>query len=188
MGKETGFVTIKNVILIRCYFKNSVCLPKIIAMTNTPLDAPSDFSPSEDDRPAGQWMEDYWAQTAPWAKRFAFIISAYYGWMIYQHLKVFTSGMGVYQSALVHVGVLLLYSPMLAVGYFCFRFGQDLERALVGQDQLLLEKAFRHLHRFLLLALVMAALWLWSSTIQWFSTIQIMTEYNSIYEEPLQSE
>ncbi|MFN0174992.1 MAG: hypothetical protein ACKVU0_10125 [Saprospiraceae bacterium] len=157
-------------------------------MTNTPLDAPTDFIPAEDERPAGQWMEGYWAQIAPWAKRFAYIICIYYGWMIYEHLMIITLGMGVYQSALMHIGVLLLYAPMLAVGYFSYRFGQNLENALVGQDQLMLEKAFRHLHRFLLLALLMAVLWLWSSTNQWISVIQIMTKLNNRYEEPLLSE
>ncbi len=157
-------------------------------MINTPLDAPTDFNPAEDERPAGQWMEGFWAETAPWAKRFAYVICTYYGWMIFLHLDIFTSGVVVYQSALVHISVLLLYSPILAAGYFCFRFGQDLERALVSRDQLLLDKAFQNLHRFLLLALFLAALWLWSSTVQWFSTIQIMTEHNSIYQEPLQSE
>ncbi len=157
-------------------------------MTNTPLDAPTDFNPAEDERPAGQWMEDYWAEIAPWAKRFAYVILAYYGWMVYMRLDILASGTAAYQSAKIHISVLLFYSPMLAMGYFSFRFGQDLERALVGRGQLLLEKAFRHLHLFLLLALFMAALWLWSSTVEWASIIQIMEEHDSSYEIPLQSE
>lgn len=31
-------------------------------MINTPLDAPTVFIPSAEERPAGQWMEDYWAE------------------------------------------------------------------------------------------------------------------------------
>ncbi len=160
-------------------------------MKNTPLDAPSDFRPADDERPAGKWMEGYWAKIAPWTQRFALAIWAYYGWMIYQQFKVYISGMAVYQSAVVYIGVLLLYSPILALGYFCFRFSQDLERALAGQDQILLEKAFQHLHRFLILGLVITSLWLLSSVVQWFSFFHVMSGYNSadhIYEEPLQSE
>jgi len=145
-------------------------------MTHTPLDAPTGFTPADDERHAGQWMEGYWAETVPWAKRFALVIWAYYGWMIYQQFEIYFSGMVVYQSAIIHIGVLLLYSPILFLGYFCFRCGQDLERALAGQDQLLLEKAFRYLHRFLILSLVVAVLWLWSAAIEWYRTFQIMSE------------
>lgn len=161
-------------------------------MTSTPLDAPASFVPADDERLAGQWMESYWAQAAPWAKRFAFAIWAYYGWVIYLQFSAYGSIPIAHKEALgIHLGVILMYSPVALLGYFCFCFGQDLERALAGQDQLLLEKAFRQLHRFLLLGLVIAAIWVVLSFFQWYNIIQIMGQYNSsdgIYEELLQSE
>ena len=154
-------------------------------MTNTPLDAPTEFMPAESERPAGQWMEGYWAKTAPWARYFAFATWAYVGWISYQHLKSFSQGIAVYRSGLIHIGVLLLYTPIVLLGYYCFRFAQDLERALAGQDQLLLEKAFRQLHRFLGLGLVVAVFWMWSSISQWYAVINIMSGNEPIqYELP----
>ena len=157
-------------------------------MTNTPLDAPTDFNPMDDERPAGPWMEGFWAETAPWAKRFALVIWIYYGWLIYQQYEIIASYSGPYTNVWIHIGFLLAYTPILILGYFCFQFGQGLDAALKAQNQLLLEKAFRHLHRFLITGLVLSVFWLWSATIQWYTTFQIISEYNSRYENPLQSE
>lgn len=147
-------------------------------MTNTPLDAPSHFTPYEDDRPAGQWMEGYWADIAVWAKRLFIVILIYFVWQVYNDIMSLENMSELDPSLIAMFAALFLFDAVLTgfLGYFCFRFAQYLERALVGQDQMLLEKAFQQLHRFLIMSLVVAAVWLLSSAIEWFNTIQIMTE------------
>lgn len=158
---------------------------------HTPLDAPSEFIPSEDERPAGEYMATYWAEIAPWAKRFSFVIFAYFAWVTYLQYSIYSSGQAVYQSFLLHLSVLAVHAPTLALGYFCFQFGHLLEAALVGQNQLLLEKAFQQLHRILITALVISALCIWSFIGSWYSTLKIISESNTrleYLETPLESE
>ncbi len=167
-------------------------------MTNTPLDAPTDFIPADDDRPAGEWMEGYWATIAMWAKRFAVLVFAFSAWQSYLEINSLIR----YQQWAVgqdKIWILIIISYSVAeallyglLGYCCFRFAQYLERALAGQDQLLLEKAFRFLHQFWKVGLIIACLSILSSISQWSYTLNVMSEYDpgQFMEEPvpLQSE
>lgn len=158
-------------------------------MNNILLDSPNDFAHTEEDRPAGKWMEGYWEDIALWGKRLAIVILIYFGWQSYNDIVMlghlpretnyFVLVVGLYLIDVVLVGLF---------GYFCYRFAQYLERALIGQDQLLLEKAFEQLHRFLIIGLVIAVVWLWSGTIEWITALQIISESNPVYETPLLSE
>lgn len=167
-------------------------------MTNTPLDAPTDFIPADDDRPAGEWMEGYWATIAYWAKRFALIVIAYSAFQIYLE----TSYLIRYQQWSVGQNQILILT-MIAygiaeaalyglLGYWCYRFAQNLEGALAAQHQVLLEKGFRYLHRSWKVGLVIACLSILSSTSQWYYTYNVMSEYDPGQflqdEVPLQSE
>ncbi len=149
-------------------------------MSNTPLDAPSDFIPSEEERPAGQWMEGYWAATARWAKYFAFAIFGYFVWVIYTDVsEMFSNNNSHTQNGLYFVAALLIplgNIPVGFLGFFCFRFSQNLEQALAGSNQLLLEKAFRQLQHFLVLGLAIAFIGALSAVIQWQTTIQFMNQ------------
>jgi len=149
-------------------------------MTNTPLDAPSHFTPYEDDRPAGQWMEGYWADIAVWAKRLSIVILIYFVWQVYNDIMSLENMSELDPSLIAMFAALFLFDAVLIgfLGYFCFRFAQYLERALKDQDQMVLEKAFLQLYRFMILGLINAAAWLLSSLVEWVNTIQIMTEYN----------
>lgn len=158
-------------------------------MKNTPLDAPTGFTPSDEERPAGQWMESYWAQTVPWARYFAFVVWAYVAWITFRHLQIFSEDIRLFRNTLFHLLVLVVYVPTAVMGYYSYRFAQDLEAALAAQDQLLLEKAFRHLHRFLLLGMVVGVFELWSSIGDWYSIINLLSEPDpGQFVPPLQSE
>lgn len=167
-------------------------------MTNTPLDAPTDFSPADDERPAGEWMEGYWATIAYWAKRFALLVFAYSAWRFFLEIN---SLIGYQQWAYGQNQTLILtmvaYGMAEAalhglLGYWCYRFAQNLEGALAAQNQDLLENGFRNLHRFWKVGLVIACLTILSSASQWLYTYNIMSEYDPgqfLEEEvPLQSE
>ncbi len=147
-------------------------------MTNTPLDAPTDFIPSEEERPAGQWMEGYWAATARWAKYFAFAIFGYFSWVTYSDVsQIFSNSNSHTQNGLYFIAELMIplaNIPIALLGFFCFRFSQDLELALAGNNQLLLEKAFQQLQRFLLLGLAIASIGIISAVTQWQMTILFM--------------
>jgi len=133
-------------------------------MINTPLDTPTDFIPSAEERPAGQWMEGYWVKIAYWAKYFSFAIWAYFGWLTYSHFTARTAIM------------LVFYIPTVYLGYSCFQFSSILNRALAGRDQLLLQEAFLKLHSFLILGLVTIAFGLISSLNDWSITF-ILTSH-----------
>lgn len=149
----------------------------------SPLDTPSDFAPSDADRPAGTWMEGYWAQTAPWARAFGLTIGVYFGWLLYQQFQIFMTDtpQQLLQFA-IFLGSVLLYSPIIILGYFGFQFGHQLKRALQLQDQLLLEKAFQHLYRFILTALVLALLWVLYTAANWYTTIQMYDTLNHLHQ------
>jgi len=146
-------------------------------MTNTPLDSPTGFAPGENDRPAGTWMEGYWAQTAPWAKALAYATCTYYGWLLFQQFNNIAEMPDKTAGAFLLGASVLLYAPMLFMGYFGFSFGQNLQMALRSRSQILLEKAFLNLHRFVIAALVMACLWVLYTTITWYSLVPLL-DYN----------
>jgi hypothetical protein len=132
-------------------------------MINISLDVLTDFIFSADERPAGQWMEGYWAEIAHWAKYFAFAIWAYFGWLTYSHFKAHTAI------------ILVFYIPIAYLGYFCFQFSRVLKRALAERDQLLLQDAFRKLYSFLILGLVATIFGLLSSINEWSITIKMLS-------------
>lgn len=155
-------------------------------MKNIPLDFPLDFSPAEDDRPAGQWMEGYWADIARWAKRFAIAILTYFGWLIINDAIYFLTSYSTLEGLYFIVQVLALLTDFSVafLGFFCLRFGQYLEGSLAAKDQVLLEKSFRQLHWFLHLGLLVACIWMYSSVIQWQTTIQF-TEHSEYIDVPM---
>lgn len=161
-------------------------------MNQTPLDSPLHFEPGADERPAGEWMERYWSETAPWTKILAYVTWAYAG------LNILFSGLiaallsqpgphNLGQAA----GALLWNAPIVTLGYFSFKFGKELERALAENDQWRLQSAFRHLYRFLIMGLILAIFWLILNFFQWRSFIllpqvQGLDTYET--EIPLQTE
>jgi|GEM_PF-1414348 len=150
-------------------------------MTNTPLDFQPEFTPTEEERPAGTWMESYWAETARWAKYFSFAILGYFVWVTYTDMSLtFPNSNSFSKTGIYLIAALMIPLANIPVGFlsfFCFRFSQDLEQALAGSNQLLLEKAFRQLQRSLISGLVIATLWALSAVAQWQTTIQFMNQH-----------
>lgn len=135
---------------------------------DTPLDAGLDYEgpaarpsePHDDDRQAGEWMEGYWTEMAPWAKRFSFAV-----WGV-AALLIYARGGMLYRlypdELLYQVGALLsttlLYSPLIALGYFVFDFSRQLSLALQQTDQAALGRAYLSLHRAVLIGTLVAVL------------------------------
>lgn len=138
---------------------------------HTPLDAGVSFEPSSDDRPAGEWMETYWRQAVPWAKRFAFAVWAYVALQVYATSQTTLVEGAQFLGFLL--GAALVHVPVVALGYFSFRFGSDLEKALASGEQFFLESAFRQLHRALLLGILIAGLWLLSAAYGYYATTHL---------------
>ena len=134
-------------------------------MSQTPLDAPMGFTPAEDERPAGTWMETYWADIARWAKFLSYAIGGFFLWTCYQEFKSHTAIM------------ILFFIPAAVLGYFCYRFAQNLEQALAHGDQLLLEKAFQQLRPILILALILATFWLYDSIVDWMLALETVSTH-----------
>lgn len=154
----------------------------------SPLDATSGFTPTDDDRPAGEWLEGYWRKMAPWATRFAWVVWAYTAWMVLWHALNLLPNLGIYQLLLVHFGVLLLYLPGVFMGYYAFQFGKTLQQASIAQDQLKLEDAFQYLRKFLVAGIITAAFWGLASVSEIYSTLHVL-EYQAMpMDIPLQSE
>lgn len=128
---------------------------------NTPLDTGMTNAP-EDARPAGEWLEGYWRQTIPWAFRTAWICWIFAGFSTLTSLTGYQSMMGS-EGGLTMLGmifsVLLIYSPVFALGYFIHGFGRQLQTALTMSDQGALENAFTHLYRTMLAGTLVAFFW-----------------------------
>lgn len=126
---------------------------------NTPLDAQFDFQPSEEDRPAGVWMEGHWSQIGIWAKRFAFALWGYLCFYLYSTLKL-----AHLDTELINLAPYLVISlstwgiPLILLSFFCFRMGQSFEHAVLSSDQFRIERAFRFLRYFLITSLVVASI------------------------------
>jgi hypothetical protein len=145
-------------------------------MANTPLDAPTEFIPAIDERPAGRWMEGYWAEIAHWAKYFALAILVYFGWSLYNNfiLAFSRSDHNLNLKFVAFYGVFMLFeTPLVFLGYYCLLFAKHLERALASQDQLILEKAFQLLQYTQVWALVLAAIWGLSAVGQWIAVLNL---------------
>jgi hypothetical protein len=144
-------------------------------MDNTSLDAPTDFIPNKNDRPAGQWMEAYWAQIVPWAKYLAYIIWACFALKLYTDIHWNNAFGWDFNTRFFFAISLFFQLPLILLGYFCFRFAQNLEGALAQKDQWLLEEAFQQLYRFLITSLVTSILWIYYLNSEWQTMIQIIS-------------
>lgn len=134
-----------------------------------------DFVPADDERPAGQWMEGYWAQIAPWAKYLAYLIWAYLAQELCTNIHWNNTFGWDANTRYFFAASLFFLLPLGLLGYFSFQFGQHLERALYQKDQWLLEKAFQFLHRFLVAGLIIGILWVLYLSNQWYTLLQIMS-------------
>ena len=156
---------------------------------NSPLDSfPPNFTPTDDDRPAGEWLEGYWRQLARWAIRLAIVISVYCLWGLYWPLRSLLNHLGELQHWLVHPFTMMLYLPALVMCYYTYQFGKMLEHAQSAQNQLKLEEAFVQLRRFLIAGIVAAVFWGLSSFAELYSTHQIINQQESFQDVPLESE
>jgi predicted PurR-regulated permease PerM len=125
-------------------------------MTENPLDA--EITSFDQDRPAGPWLESYWAQIAPWAKRFAYIIVSYLILSLAvtaKNLLVTLKEMDM-TAVIAMIAVVSIFLPLCFLGFYSHQFGRYLERALAEKDQMLLERSFKNLRHFLRLALYVA--------------------------------
>ncbi|MBN8679455.1 MAG: hypothetical protein J0M29_14595 [Chitinophagales bacterium] len=154
----------------------------------SPLDASSGFTPTDDDRPAGEWLEGYWRQMAPWAIRLSIIVSVYCLWGLYWPLRNLINNIGELQHWLVHPFTMMLYLPALVMCYYAYQFGKMLQHAQTTQHQLKLEESFVQLRRFLIAGIVAALFWGLSSFAELYSTHQIINQQESFQEVPLESE
>lgn len=145
-------------------------------MIDSPLDAFNEFIPSEEDRPAGQWMEGYWADIAFWAKYFAFAILVYFGLSLYTNFihALASSDNSLNLKFIAFFGVFMLFdTPLAFLGYYGLQFAQHLQRALASQDQVMLEKAFQLLQYFLVWSLVLTAIKGLHAMVQWIAVLNL---------------
>lgn len=158
---------------------------------HTPLDEPEGFTPAEDERPAGTWMEGYWKEIAAWTTRFSWIILVYATWISYTYVRTFST---LYQSRGLDIaGAIIMpaviYAPIVFLGYFCLQTGRNLSNALKYGNQLYLEFAFIYLRRFLITGLVIAAVWMVVAGNEWRALLNLLNSFSSnTAVDPLLSE
>lgn len=155
-------------------------------MKNTPLDAPAAFIPDDEDRPAGEWMEGYWKSAALWSKRLAFATWAYLIFYLYLPFRWIFIDKFPTQDLLIAIvpGMILWFTPIGLLSYFCFHFGQRLENSIKWRDQLLLENAFLQLRHILVVCCIVGCIKATSIGIEWYATYHAPL----INEQPFEGE
>lgn len=155
-------------------------------MDNLPLDAPTEFVPTELDRPAGPWMKGYWAQTALWAKRFGYLCMLFFSWRVYSILNILIQRDAGILNLMKSPLVLLRLIPIPFLGIYAILFGQKLQSALDKQSQWDLEKAFAFLRNWLITGLITGVFWSIMAFSEWNSAISLrntIIRYQETYEE-----
>ncbi|MBL7829328.1 MAG: hypothetical protein JNJ57_22015 [Saprospiraceae bacterium] len=151
-------------------------------MDLTTLDEPIDFTPSENERPAGEWMEGYWDKTAYWARNLAFGVFFFTAWMFVTYVWFLVKQeSGIRTGNVVYLIQGAVSELMIAgLGYFMYWFGVQLRRALQNRDQLQLEAAFLKLRSFLILGLLVAAIWCVLLVMQYYRIYFMLKSYNQL--------
>lgn len=158
----------------------------------TPLDADLPFDASDDERPAGQWLEAYWTQMGLWAKRIAWSLWAYLAVFVYSNLRL----LEFLDDLLIDTIINLVFSiffwalPLGLLSYFTFSFSQLLESARRSGETLQVEKAWKRLRQMLWTSMVIVVVLLVSTGVTMYYMYQISQSQNLNLEEtiPLQSE
>ncbi|MDX1910806.1 MAG: hypothetical protein SFV22_04935 [Saprospiraceae bacterium] len=158
----------------------------------TPLDADLPFDASEDERPAGQWLEGYWTQMAYWAKRITWSLWAYLAIFVYSNLWLIEFMDDNMMAIIINLAFsLFLWAlPLGLLSYFTYTFSHLLEAAPQTGETHRVEKAWKRLRQMLWTGMVIVVMLLVSTGATMYYTYRISQTQNMNMEEviPLQSE
>jgi hypothetical protein len=147
-------------------------------MQNNPLDFQTQYNPSDEDRPAGEWLERDWESIATWATWLGILCAAYAVWLgLDGAYRLYRTPAKLTSLPIIFLTYWMYCLVLIPVAYLAYRFGSGLKQALQETNQFALQTAFQTLHRLLVAMLLVAALGAVQQVSSWYVSISMVNQW-----------